>query len=174
MADDRAREDFFSEAQEIIEGYARDLLALEDGQLRGDVDPDLINDVFRAVHTLKGLAGLFNAARMGTVTHNLEELLDDLRLGRRPLERTLLDLLFRSVDVCGALLLAERQNDRAPTPEADVFLSDLAAFLKGQVGASSAPVHGYELDAEPRSACSLNTKSTGFKRIFRMGFCSFE
>src|SRR5437868_9164850 len=79
---DKAREEFFSEAQELVDGLGRDLLALDEGVKRGSTDPELINDVFRAVHTLKGLAGLFGAARMTGLSHELEDVLYDLRLGR--------------------------------------------------------------------------------------------
>ena len=72
---DRAREEFFAEAQEIIEGLGRDVLGLDDAQKRGAQDPELVNDVFRAVHTLKGLAALFGALRLSALTHELEELL---------------------------------------------------------------------------------------------------
>ena len=64
---DRAREEFLSEAQEIVEGLGRDLLALDEGLRANRLDPSLINDVFRAVHTLKGLAGLFGATRMASL-----------------------------------------------------------------------------------------------------------
>src|SRR4051812_49848766 len=79
---DKAREEFFSEAQEIIETLSRNLLALDAAQKSGKEDPSLINEAFRAVHTLKGLAGLFGAIRLGAFSHRLEDLLDDLRLGR--------------------------------------------------------------------------------------------
>ena len=50
-AGDKAREEFFSEAQEIVDGLSRDLLALDDVSRRGGTDAELVNDVFRAVHT---------------------------------------------------------------------------------------------------------------------------
>src|SRR4051812_49975934 len=81
-AGEKAREEFFSEAQEIVDGLSRDLLALDDVCRRGGSDAELVNDVFRAVHTLKGLSGLFGAAMMSGLSHELENLLDDLRLGR--------------------------------------------------------------------------------------------
>src|SRR3954465_14781660 len=93
----KAREEFFSEAQELVDGLGRDLLALDEGVKRGSTDPELINDVFRAVHTLKGLAGLFGAARMTGLSHELEDVLDDLRLGRIELTGDVLDLLFQAV-----------------------------------------------------------------------------
>src|SRR6266851_1184034 len=79
---DKAREEFFSEAQELIDGLGRDLLVLDEGLRAGRVDPELINDVFRGVHTLKGLSGLFGATRMAGLSHELENVLDDLRLGQ--------------------------------------------------------------------------------------------
>ena len=74
---DRAREEFLSEAQELIDGLGRDVLALDELSKVGRSDPELINDVFRAVHTLKGLSGLFGASMMSGLSHELEEVLDD-------------------------------------------------------------------------------------------------
>src|SRR4051794_41116361 len=101
MADmgDKAREEFFSEAHEIIEGLSRDLLSLDDGRGRGPVEPELVNNIFRAVHTLKGLAGLFGATRMSGLSHELENVLDDLRLGKLEMTQHVLDLLFRGVNM---------------------------------------------------------------------------
>ena len=81
-AGDKVREDFFSEAQEIIEGLSRNLLKLDDAHRSNRSDPSLVNEAFRAVHTLKGLSSLFGAQTMGNVAHHLEDILDDLRLGR--------------------------------------------------------------------------------------------
>lgn len=140
---DRAREEFFAEAQEIVEGLGRDVLALDDTLQKGNADPDLVNDVFRAVHTLKGLAGLFGAVRLSSLTHELEELLDDLRLGRVALDDRTLGLLFRATDVCGRLLQAERDGDEGTLPEVE----ELVASLRR--GAPSAPAAGpgqFDLD----------------------------
>src|SRR6516225_884454 len=113
----RARDEFLSEAQEILEGLGRDLLGLDEGVRSSRVDPTLVNDVFRAVHTLKGLAGLFGANRMASLSHELEELLDHLRLGRVELTHGVLDLLFRSVELYGRILQAEKEAKDQPLPE---------------------------------------------------------
>lgn len=141
---ERAREEFFSEAQEIVEGLGRDLLALDEAQKKGRPDPDLINDVFRAVHTLKGLAGLFGANRMTTLSHELEELLDDLRLGRVELTASALDLLFRSVELYGKILQAEKDGRDPAIPQIDELIRELR-----RTGTSSSAAGGatdYELD----------------------------
>ncbi len=125
MDGDRAREEFFSEAQEIVEGLGRDLLALDEGQKSGTIDPDLIKEVFRAVHTIKGLAGLFGATRMATLSHDLESMLDDLRLGKIDLTPSVLDVLFASVQLYGRILQAEKEGRDQPMPEFDELMSQL-------------------------------------------------
>src|SRR5690349_10833337 len=107
---DKAREEFFSEAQEIIETLSRNLLNLDASLKSGASDPSLINEAFRAVHTLKGLAGLFGAARLGALSHRLEDVLDDLRLGRIELEQSVLDVLFGAVEAYTRILQAEKTN----------------------------------------------------------------
>lgn len=142
---DKAREEFFSEAQEIIETFSRNLLALDATISEGVKDPTLINEAFRAVHTLKGLAGLFGAVAMGTLSHHLEDLLDELRLGRAELTRAVLDLLFGSIDVFGKILAAERAGSEAIPPGLDELVGRLR-----ELGGSDVPEPGmvteYELD----------------------------
>jgi two-component system chemotaxis sensor kinase CheA len=94
---EKALQEFLSEAQEIIEAFNRDLLQLDEGRAAGRFDPEVINNAFRAVHSLKGLSGLFGVTRMTNLSHNLENLLDSLRLGRVELAPDTLDLLFEAV-----------------------------------------------------------------------------
>jgi two-component system, chemotaxis family, sensor kinase CheA len=142
---DKAREDFFSEAQEIIESLSRDLLLLDSSARMGAVDPELVNDVFRAVHTLKGLSGLFNASRLGSLSHELENLLDDLRLGRVDLTPKLLDLLFRAVEIYGRLLGAEKGASPASgVEEFDAFMLEIQKAGTHKVLQS--PTLVYDLD----------------------------
>jgi chemotaxis protein histidine kinase CheA len=141
---DRARDEFLSEAQEIVEGLGRDLLAIDEGLRAGRVDPSLVNDVFRAVHTLKGLAGLFGATRMASLSHELEDLLDRLRLGRTDLTAAVLDLLFRSVELYGRILQAEKEGREGSIPEVEELVRDLHKGLGGPP--SPSPGGQYELD----------------------------
>ncbi len=147
MADggDRAREEFLSEAQEIVEGLGRDLLALDEGLRAARLDPSLINDVFRAVHTLKGLAGLFGATRMASLSHELEELLDKLRLGKTDLTAGVLDLLFRSVQLYGLILQAEKEGRDQVIPQVDELVRELNRNADGNTPAAMGASR-YELD----------------------------
>ena len=114
---DKARDEFLSEAQELVDGLGRDLLHLDEGLKRGRLDAELINDVFRAVHTLKGLSGLFGAAMMSGLSHELEEVLEGsdrvfvLREGRNVAE-------FSHAEASeGAVMTAMAHGDSDLIPE---------------------------------------------------------
>jgi two-component system, chemotaxis family, sensor kinase CheA len=94
----RASAEFVSEAQEVIDALSRGLLALDKARGR-DADPDLVNSVFRAAHSLKGISSMFGADRLASLAHALEDLLDAVRLGRAHLEGAVIDLLLESVDL---------------------------------------------------------------------------
>jgi two-component system, chemotaxis family, sensor kinase CheA len=145
-AGDKAREEFFSEAQEIVDGLSRDLLALDEVSKRGGSDAELVNDVFRAVHTLKGLSGLFGAAMMSGLSHELENLLDDLRLGRIELTSQVLDLLFQSVELYGRILAAAKGDGPEPAAEAKALLAALGQVAQQKGGGGGSVVAQYELD----------------------------
>lgn len=142
---DKARDEFFSEAQEIIEQLSRSLLSLDAAEKGGRSDPSLINEAFRAVHTLKGLAGLFAANRLGQLSHELEDVLDDLRLGRLSLSASVLDLLFEAVDLFGLVLAAERERSDDPMPQLDELLARIQRI--GQAAPAVVhPIAEYDLD----------------------------
>ncbi len=141
---DKAREEFFSEAQEIIETLSRNLLSLDQNIKAGLTDPSLINEAFRAVHTLKGLAGLFGAVRLGALSHRLEDVLDDLRLGRIDLGQDVLDVLFGSVDAYTRILQSEKSGSDEELDVEHLFgeLERIAASAT----VPESPVAGYDLD----------------------------
>lgn len=119
--------EFLSEAQEVIEAFSRNLLQLDAQQRSGDYDPDLLNAAFRAIHSLKGLAGLFGASRVSALAHALESTLDSLRLGRLPLSQPALDVLFEAVEVFQNMLAVFGTED-ADTVSTDPLLSRITAL----------------------------------------------
>ncbi|MGE0784503.1 MAG: chemotaxis protein CheA [Sandaracinaceae bacterium] len=141
--EDGIRDEFVAEAQEIIEMLSRDLLVLDHGQKEGRPDPDLVNSVFRGVHTLKGIAGMFGFADLGDVAHELEDLLDQLRLGRVSLSQEVLDVLFEGIEVLQRLLAS---GSDAPRPNLAAFRSSIERLVESKP--APAPGFGpYALDA---------------------------
>ncbi len=119
--------EFLSEAQEVIESFSRNLLQLDAQQRSGDYDPDLLNAAFRAIHSLKGLAGLFGATRISALAHALESTLDSLRLGRLPLSQAALDVLFEAVEVFQAML-AVFGTEEADSVTADALVTRISGL----------------------------------------------
>ncbi|HEY0590936.1 MAG TPA: chemotaxis protein CheA [Thermoanaerobaculia bacterium] len=102
--DERAREEFASEAEELLEALSAGIVELE-AQGEG-VRPELVNKIFREVHSLKGLAGMLGFTEISELSHNLEDMLDRLRMGKIPIDRQLIDVLFDSVDTLNRLVIA--------------------------------------------------------------------
>jgi two-component system chemotaxis sensor kinase CheA len=140
-----ARDEFFSEAQELVDGLGRDLLMLDELLKKGQSDPELINDVFRGVHTLKGLSGLFGATRMAGLSHQLEDVLDDLRLGRIELSTRVLDLLFQAVSLYARILAAEKGEAVEPVHDVEQLLVALGQASGKRTGGNIGTVAQYDL-----------------------------
>ncbi len=94
--DDRARDEFTGEAEELLDTLSRDLVEFE-AQGR-DVRPEVINKIFREVHSLKGLAGMLGFGEISELAHSLEDMLDRLRMGKIEITKDLIDLLYDAID----------------------------------------------------------------------------
>lgn len=144
MADARTApaypDEFLAEARELVQGIVVDVLALEE---QGESpEPAILNRVFRAAHSLKGLAGMFGAQAVAQLAHALEDLLDALRLGRERLTRDVLDLLFDVPGALDGLLAGSLSEDQA---------AELAAGLRsaaGPAGRTPLPPPPFELPRE--------------------------
>ena len=102
--DERARHEFTSEAEELLDTLSRDLVEFE--SQGADVRPEVVNKIFREVHSLKGLAGMLGFAEISDLSHNLEDMLDRLRMGKIAITRDLIDLLYDAVDSLNRLVIA--------------------------------------------------------------------
>src|SRR5436190_11515515 len=102
--DDRARDEFTGEAEELLDTLSRDLVDFE--SQGKDVRPELVNKIFREIHPLKGLAGMLGFVDISELSHNLEDMLDRLRMGKIEITRDLMDLLYDSVDSLNRLVVS--------------------------------------------------------------------
>ena len=136
MADRRSQKalaEFLAEAQETIDALAAQLMRLEGARAGAEPDPHLLNAVFRGAHSLKGISGMFGVERMARLAHALEDLLEDLRMGRRRLDGATLDLLHEAPELFGRMIAEEAKGGPEGT-------SDAAERLAGQLrGSGEAP-----------------------------------
>lgn len=100
----KAVKEFLAEAEEVVEQLGSELADLADMADSGELDPDLLNSIFRGAHSLKGLAGMFGFTDVSELSHNMENLLDCLRLGKIGLEKGVMKVLFGAHELLTSLV----------------------------------------------------------------------
>ncbi|WP_158045320.1 Hpt domain-containing protein [Skermanella pratensis] len=117
-------EQFLSEGRDLIQEATRGLIALERAPT-GDV----VAQVFRAFHTLKGSSGVFDVPAMTRMLHAAEDILSAVRGGRAAIDPELIDLLLESLDRT-AMWLESLEVQGALPGDADAAASDLIDRLR--------------------------------------------
>jgi two-component system chemotaxis sensor kinase CheA len=141
-------EDFLIEAQEHFEQIETNFLALEESP--GDLD--LLNAIFRSVHTIKGAAGFLGLQKVLSLAHIGENVLDDLRKSRMELSDRVMELLFETVDMLKILVddvrIQVRKQGAPEDPDPSELIRNLESLKKGgaaaaavQAAASSGELH---------------------------------
>ncbi|MBX7114672.1 MAG: chemotaxis protein CheA [Myxococcaceae bacterium] len=152
MAQPPIRNEFITEATEIVEAFAREVAALDDNR-GAEPDPEQINAVFRSAHSLKGVSAMFGEEMVSTLANQAEDLLDALRLGRVELGDHVLDALVETGDVLNALLLEVAREERSgPASDLAVDLGlRLSRLCTVKRGKAKDPLAALELPERVRS-----------------------
>jgi two-component system chemotaxis sensor kinase CheA len=109
---------FFEEAAEALSQVESGLLALDKPH---DNEQEIINDVFRAAHSIKGGAATFGLNAIAELAHSAETLLDKVRAGQLAATREVTALLLSSVDVLRVLVQKAAAGSPGPDPRADAL-----------------------------------------------------
>ena len=118
---------FYEESFEGLDTMETELLGLNSGE----ADPESINTIFRAAHSIKGGSGTFGLMAVADFTHVLETLLDEMRDGRRDVTQPAVDLMLASVDILRDMLSALRSTEDIDTVRAAEVHGQLEALLNG-------------------------------------------
>ena len=121
---------FLDECVDRLDGLGQRLLLLEERSQ----DRELVNEVFRDLHTLKGSSAFAGLKKMNRVAHLAEDRVGELRDGHRVVDRPLVDVLLETLDVLRAIV--ERARARRPI---DIDVRDLVRRLQDPGGAPAAP-----------------------------------
>jgi two-component system, chemotaxis family, sensor kinase CheA len=108
-----SKKEFIAETEDLLFECQQLLLEIQD-TFQTAVNPDTINALFRSVHTLKGLSGLFGSKDITDLSHALEALLDDIRLGKINVNGEVVDFLFKNIDILKSaidLVKEDREQD---------------------------------------------------------------
>ena len=131
---------FSVEAREQLEAMEAGLMQLE----QGDRDPETINAVFRAAHTIKGGAGVVEIHSVEKFTHVLENVLDRLRNGEIEVSGDMISALLLGCDHIGALLGVVQAGEMEPGEElkqaGEAITEQLRPVLGGKPPAAASSV----------------------------------
>ena len=136
---------FIDETKEHLQNLSQQLMVLEEEPDNADT----INEIFRAAHSLKGMAGTMGYKRMQHLTHIMENALSEIRNGKMTVNAELVDVLFQCLDALEAYLdnIVETQDEG--TEENEPIIARLNVFLNG--GGGSAPEPKAEAKEEPKT-----------------------
>lgn len=111
---------------------------------------DVINEIFRAAHSLKGMAGTMGFKRMQRLTHDMENVFQEIRSENMKVESELIDVLFRALDALEAYLNEIMETANEGTEENEEIVNTLNAIAAKATGkeapeqAAKAPEGGKE------------------------------
>ncbi|MGO8794576.1 MAG: chemotaxis protein CheA [Candidatus Sulfotelmatobacter sp.] len=117
--------EFLVESEELLESVDEGMIALE----AAPNDAELLNRIFRALHTIKGTSGFLGFDPVIRVSHRAEDVLNALRRGELKLSRRIIDALLRARDQLGRML-ADIRNSQLGEYALDPLLSELEAVQK--------------------------------------------
>jgi two-component system chemotaxis sensor kinase CheA len=127
---------FFDEAEELLAEKEKLLLGVD----VSSPDPEDLNAIFRAAHSIKGGASTFGLNDMTEVTHILENLLDKIRKGEMALTSDHVDAFLAAKDVLKMQLDGHRHGSAVDLDAVGDVRMLLQSFVQGELAAKAAPV----------------------------------
>lgn len=156
------KEIFFQECEEQLAELESGLLKLNDG----DRDPETVNAVFRAVHSIKGGAGAFGLDDLVAFAHVFETTLDCVRSNKLEPTQDVLKVMLKSADVLADLTNAARDGGSVEDSRTRGLVKELEALANGETVQVSAPAPAAAPAAKaPVFAAPAPTDESGFQPV---------
>ncbi|MFP4397091.1 MAG: chemotaxis protein CheW [Desulfonatronovibrio sp.] len=185
---DQGRQAYIVEAAELLDELEQALLDLEETP----EDHELINRVFRSIHTIKGSGAMFGFDEIASFTHEVETVMDQVRSGDVKLTPDLIDNLFKSRDLIRDMLEDTGENRAQRSKEIVDSLKTIVAPASSQKNSEQAAVPDQDVsDADDAQGDDLVTFRIKFKpsqnifftgakplvlldELFEMGICEVK
>lgn len=131
---------FIDETNEHIQSLSDNIMALE----QEPDNKDVVNEIFRAAHSLKGMAGTMGFKRMQHMTHDMENVFQEVRNDTIKVDSDMIDLLFQCLDAIEGYLENIKETSDEGTNDNEAIIQKLNGFLQhaeaaAQQGAEAAP-----------------------------------
>lgn len=137
-----SKKEFIAEAEELLFESQQFILEIQE-TYKTALNPDTVNALFRSMHTLKGLSGLFGHQGITDLSHALESLLDEIRLGKIDITDDVVKFLFKNLDILRSIINGLREGK-----EQDVagYIKDIESFRASMKGKTTGPSVGGLID----------------------------
>lgn len=124
---------FIDETKEHVQNLNSQILELEQDPENADV----INEIFRAAHSLKGMAGTMGFKRMQTLTHDMENVFSEVRNGSIKVNASIIDVVFQCLDALEEYLANIQESADEGTNDNEPIIKELNNILKGEAGGAA-------------------------------------
>ena len=126
---------FLDESNEHLQTLSDQLIILE----KEPDNSDTINEIFRAAHSLKGMAGTMGYKRMQNLTHDMENVFSEVRNGNMEVNSNLVDVLFQCLDALETYVDNIRETQDEGTDDNEPIIKALNAFIASEGKGNAAP-----------------------------------
>ena len=123
---------FIDETNEHLQNLSDCIMSLE----KDPENMDTINEIFRAAHSLKGMAGTMGFKRMQHLTHDMENVFQEVRSGNMKVTSGLVDVLFQCLDAIDAYLENVKESSDEGTEDNEAIIQELNAILAAETGSA--------------------------------------
>ncbi|MBQ6887507.1 MAG: chemotaxis protein CheA [Lachnospiraceae bacterium] len=135
---------FLDETKEHLQNLNTQILELE----QEPENMDTINEIFRAAHSLKGMAGTMGFKRMQALTHDMENVFSEVRNGTIKVRGNMIDILFQCLDALEEYLSTIQETADEGTNDNEPLIKALNEILQGGGGAAAQPKEEKPAQAE--------------------------
>ena len=140
---------FLDETDEHLQNLNTQILMLE----QEPDNMDTINEIFRAAHSLKGMAGTMGYKRMQTLTHDMENVFSEVRNGNIKVKAEMIDVLFQCLDALEEYNASIRESADEGTNDNEPLIKQLNEIMnEGKAGVESASSEEAQTSAQTASA----------------------
>lgn len=168
-------QDFLTESSEILESLDNKFVELE----KAPDDLNLLNDIFRSAHTIKGAAGFLGFKQLVEVAHATENLLNKLRQGELKVNASIMDIILEAVDFIKLLIGHITNNDQREEDLSGIIGklnealqkpgSELVAYPTGEGVVQSSPEQSAIESPSPQSSTHPGINPTKGEEAIKMG-----
>ena len=121
---------FIDETAEHIQSLSDNIMELE----KEPENENVVNEIFRAAHSLKGMAGTMGFKRMQHLTHDMENVFQEVRSGNIKVSSEMIDILFQCLDAIEGYLECIKSTSDEGTEDNEGIIKSLNCFLEKEEG----------------------------------------